>query len=220
METATTILLLSAFGLVLILAWTVYRVGSHRRKAMEMDHLSYSIGEREAGTKKVNGGQKVSRPMLPKDDILVVMHTSKERPWRTLSKNEMRKGRNVMVISTRSPASARKIYPGINRIIWLDRSTAHKPQQGVSIINPTNLSGVLDEIRTSGSMKEGSDLIIFEGFEDILTANDPERTIRFLRMVKEICHRSSLSVVVPLAYKAVKQRTRNQLQEAFETVVV
>lgn len=214
------ILVFSAIGLLLILLWTIYRINSHRKKVTRIDDLSISIGTMESTEKQPQKKERSSTPMLPKSDLLVLLFTNKDRPWRELSSSEMKKGKNLMVITRVHPDRIRKTYPGIHRIIWLDRSTAHDPQSGVTVINPTNLSGVLDEIRTSSRMKEKVDLVLFEDFEDILSSNDPERTIRFLNMIRELCRKEDFSVIVPVSYRSVRQRTRNRLQESFETVVI
>ncbi len=213
------ILIFSALGLVIIMAWTIYRINSHRKKVADIEDLSRTIGEREAANTKSKEKKNID-PIIPASDLLVVMYTNKGRPWRVPVKREMKNGKNVMVVSSRTPDTIRKAYPGLERMIYLDRSTAHEPQRGVSVINPTNLSGVLDEVKTAGSSREGSDIVVFEDFEMVISANGPERSIRFLNMVKELCMKDGMSVLVPVAYKAVKQRTRNQLQEVLGTVVV
>ncbi|MFW3146877.1 MAG: hypothetical protein ACMUIE_08720 [Thermoplasmatota archaeon] len=223
METANLILLLSGLGLVLVLAWTMYRIDQHRKKTRKLDEMAIGIGKMSSVRTDPEGtaeaGSSIS-PMLPTRDILVVMYKDKNKPWRSAVRQELRKDSRVMVVSTRSPTEIREIYPGIERMIWLDRSRAHKTQRGVIVVNPTNLSGLLEDIRSSLGGTDGRSFAVFEGFEEVINANDPARVMRFLTMLKQTCGKDGISAVVTLPYRAVAQRTKNQLLETFETVVV
>jgi len=88
------------------------------------------------------------------------------------------------------------------------------------VVNPTNLSVILDEVRTYMKSGPAGGVVFFEGFDEIISGNEMNRVIRFLRMLRSACREDHFSSVVPLAYRAVTQRVRNQLKDGFETVVV
>jgi hypothetical protein len=202
------------------MAWTLYRVQQHRKKMQVLDERAVEIGSmaREDKRTSLPGGEDA--PTLPDDQLLVVLYRNKKRPWRAALKERIERGEKVLVISTRPPREMRKLYPGIKRIIWLNRSTAHELEDDIVLVNPTNLSSLLEEIRSYMGRSRKKGAIAFEGFEDIISSNETARVIRFLNMLKQSCGENSISAIVPLAYRAVPQRTRNQLMEGFESVVI
>ena len=104
--------------------------------------------------------------------------------------------------------------------IWLDRSRAHKTDEDTIVVNPTNLSGVLHELDSYFKGRNKGGVVVFEGFEGVVSANEISRVVRFLTMIHQSCRDKALSVVVPLSYRSVPQRSRNRLMEAFESVVI
>ena len=156
-------------------------------------------------------------PIIPERELLIILFRNKQRPWRGAVNVRTETGAHLVIVSARRPGEILKLYRGVPSYIWLDRSTAHEARDGIVVVNPTNLSSVLDEIRTLG--RKGG-IVVFEGFEDILAANELDRVIRFLNMLGQTCRSHSLSAIVPVPYRAVPQRSRNQLTEAFESMVV
>jgi hypothetical protein len=102
----------------------------------------------------------------------------------------------------------------------LNRSRAVKTGDDVAVVNPTNLSGVIDEIDEYFRENHRKGAILMDRFEDVIEANDINRVMRFLKTMKDKASREKLAVIVPLSYKAVPQRVRNQLQESFEAVIL
>ncbi len=215
MDTATLLLLSCGIGLILALVWTVYRINSHKRKISRMEGIAGEV-ERDISSRSE---RKVSPPSgLPESELLIVLYRNRDRPWRgTINSRTSLEG-PLVVVTTDPPDQIRTIYKGLKSIVWLDRSTAHDLEEDEIVVNPTNLSRVLDEINNTIGKKGG--IVVFEGFEGILAANEMSRVIRFLTMLRRSCNDRSISAVVPLPYKAVTQRVRNQLVEGFESVVV
>ena len=123
----------------------------------------------------------------------------------------------ALIITSRPPREIRKLYPSVKKLIWLDRSTAHELDEDTMVVNPTNLSSLLEEIKTNLGRRG---VVVFEGFEEVMSSNETERVIRFLNMLKQTCSDRSISAVVPLPYRAVPQRVRSKLTEGFESVVI
>ena len=112
------------------------------------------------------------------------------------------------------------MYPGGPLHIWLDRSTAHEIDDRTVLVNPTNLSSILEEIRSHLPRRKGGGVVVFEGFEEVLSGNEIERVVRFLKMLRQSSDDNDISTIVPLPYRAVPQRARNRLMEGFESVVI
>jgi len=219
LETATLVMLMAGIGLIAVMAWTLYRIGQHRKKMRELDKTSIEIG-RMAGTERQPKVAEPSAPTLPASDLLVVFFRNKKRPWRRPVADRIGKGDRVLIITSRPPSEVSKMYPGGPIHIWLDRSTAHEVDDRTIVVNPTNLSSVLEEVRSHISKRKGGGVVVFEAFEEVLTANEVDRVIRFLKMLKQSARDNMISVIVPLPYRAVPQRVRNQLTEGFESVVM
>jgi len=217
LETAILLLLFCGMGLILALAWTLYRINAHRRRVRDLGEVTGSVQGAGSGVEEL---PVEGPPSLPDKDILLVMYRNRDRPWRSAVLSRLKEGSRGVVISTMPPGEMREFYRGRIRFIWLDRSTAHEPEDGVVVVNPTNLSGILDEI--SSYLKAGSagGVVVIEGFEDMVHQNDISRLLKFLNMLRQLCRGRSISAVVPFPYRAVTQRVRNQLTEGFESVVI
>jgi hypothetical protein len=159
-------------------------------------------------------------PTLPDKELLIVMYRNKKRPWRGVVNSRSEDNMKVMVISPRKPKEMRRLYPSVPMIVWLDRSTAHDLDDDTVVVNPTNLSSLLEEIRSYIGKGGKGGTVVFEGFEEVISGNEVSRVIRFLNMLKQTCREDAISVIVPLPYRAVPQRVRNQLSEGFESVVI
>ena len=225
MISATTILIICAFGLALLMVWFIYRISVYRKKvSTKVESLAREIADLEKGSVPVKAAKKVpsasETPGIPGSEMLLIFHKDGKKPWRKALDLKLSEGGRMLIVTSRSPDSIRKEFDGRARIIWLNRSTAHAEMEDMLVINPTNLSRVLDEVQTFFSTGGGDGVVLLDRFEDLLDANDPSRTIRFLSMLKDSCRKQSFSALVPLSYRAVPQRTRNQLQEAFESVVI
>ncbi len=220
METATLLLLFCGIGLILALAWTLYRVNAHKKRLKDLESDAIGIGRMNEAMSGEGSPASIGAPSLPDSELLLVMYRNKDRPWRSAVGQRLKEGGKAVVISTVPPSEVRDLYSGKTRFVWLDRSTAHDLKKDEAVINPTNLSGILDEI--SGFLKLGTagGVIVFEGFEDVVRQNEVERVLKFLNMLRQLCRDRSFSAVVPFPYKAVTQRVRNQLTEGFESVVV
>jgi hypothetical protein len=220
LETATLLLLFCGIGLILALAWTLYRINTHKRRISGLESDARSIGAMHGEVTKEDSAPATAPPTLPDSELLLVMYRNRDRPWRGAVATKLEKGSKAVIVSTVPPGEIREFYGGRTRFIWLDRSTAHDLEKDAVVVNPTNLSGILDEI--SNFLKLGSvgGVIVFEGFEDLVNQNDISRVLKFLNMLRQLCRDRSLSAVVPFPYKAVTQRIRNQLTEGFESVVI
>jgi uncharacterized protein DUF835 len=220
LEPAVLLLLLSGIGLVLILAWTMYRIQHHRMKMQALDDKSTEIGRMDNDKVKKTRSPDDTAPTLPENELLVVLFRNKKRPWRGVINSRSQSGDRVLVITSRPPREIRRLYPNVKQMIWLNRSTAHELENDTLVVNPTNLSSLLEEIRSyMGKSRKGGSLV-FEGFEEVISTNEIDRVIRFMNMLKQYCNEGSISAVVPLPYRAVPQRVRNQMTENFESVVI
>lgn len=220
MDTATLVLLVCGIGLLLLMVWTMYRIQIHRKKIQAMEKNAREIGEMAREEDPIGPIPDEAPPTLPDKELLIVMYRNKRRPWRSVVNSRSEDGRKVMVISPRPPKEMKRLYLNVPKIVWLDRSTAHELDDGTVVVNPTNLSSLLEEIRSYVGRNSKGSTIVFEGFEEVITGNEVTRVIRFLNMLKQTCRDDSISVVVPLPYRAVPQRIRNQLTEGFESVVI
>ncbi|MBN1389944.1 MAG: hypothetical protein JXA22_04810 [Candidatus Thermoplasmatota archaeon] len=209
-------MLLAGTGLIVLMTWTLYRIRAHRNKMRNFDETAMEIGRMHHEEKETAR----SAPTLPESDLLIVMFRSRGRPWRGAVTSKMERGAKVLVVSPRPPAEVRTMYPKRPVHIWLDRSTAHDVPEGTFVINPTNLSSILEEIRSAFPIGGRGGIVVFEGFEDVLSNNAIDRMIRFLKMLQNISRERGISSVVPLPYKAVPQRVRNQLVDGFQSVVI
>jgi hypothetical protein len=220
LETSTLLLLACGIGLLLLMIWTMYRIRLHRKKMRDMDLTAREIGELSREDIPKSTVKDEEPPTLPEKELLIVMYRNRKRPWRRVVNSRSDEGSRVMVISPRPPREMRKLYPSVQRFIWLDRSTAHELEEDTVVVNPTNLSSLLEEITEYVGKRGKPGIAVFEGFEEIISGNDLDRVLRFLNMVKQSCRDRSISVVVPLPYRAVPQRVRNRLTEGFESVVI
>ncbi|MGA1793434.1 MAG: DUF835 domain-containing protein [Thermoplasmatota archaeon] len=219
METATLVMLMAGIGLIAVMAWTLYRVQQHRSKMRKLDEAAVDIG-RMAGMEKNERTSEPSAPTLPAKDLLVVLFRNKKRPWRGPVADRIKNGDRVLIITTRPPSEIGRMYPKGPVHVWLDRSTAHEVDDNTIVVNPTNLSSVLEEVRSHLSKRKGGGVAVFEAFEEVIAANEVDRVVRFLKMLRQSARENGISAVVPLPYKAVPQRVRNQLTEGFESVVI
>ena len=220
---AYIIILISLAGLVLILVWFFYRLRFHRRKRRRIEELSCEIREMEdpvvtATRARRKPGEEV--PDLPEDELLVIFHRGKKRKWKSAFRKALREGGPGMIITTTDPKDLIRGYKGDLDVIWLNRSTAAETEKRVVIVNPTNLSGILDEVETSLCERRRRGIIMLDRFEEVIQNNDPKRVVRFLNALRNKCRKNHLSAIAPLNYKAVPQRVRSQLSESFDTVVV
>jgi hypothetical protein len=220
LDTATLLLLFCGIGLILALAWTLYRVNTHKRRLKDLESDAAGIGRMHEAVSGEGPGVPTSPQSLPDSELLLVMYRNRDRPWRAAAGGRLKDGSKAVVISTVPPSDIREFYEGRTRFIWLDRSTAHDLKKDEVVINPTNLSGILDEISGFLKLGSGGSVVVFEGFEDVVHQNEVERVLKFLNMLRQLCRDRSLSAVVPFPYKAVTQRVRNQLTEGFESVVI
>ncbi|MBN1538725.1 MAG: hypothetical protein JW939_01165 [Candidatus Thermoplasmatota archaeon] len=220
MDNATLIMLMAISGIVLLVVWTIYRIQGHKKKMREFDESAMEIGRMSKKYPQSGREPEPSAPSLPQNDLLIVMFRSRSRPWRGVVSHKIKEGGRVVVVSSRPPEEVRRMYPKGFMHLWLDRSTAHDVGKGTTVINPTNLSSILEEIRSRFSGGNMGGTVVFEGFEDVLSNNATDRVIRFLKMLEQISKDRGLSSVVPLPYKAVPQRVRNQLVDGFDSVVI
>jgi hypothetical protein len=220
LDTATLILLACGIGLLLLLIWTMYRIQHHRKKMNEMDRIAIDVGKMSKEDRSPGPRDDEHPPTLPEKELLIVMYRNRKRPWRGVVNSRIKEGKRVLVISPRPPKEMKRLYPNAPKIVWLDRSTAHDLDGGTTVVNPTNLSSLLEEIRSYLGKGPRGGTVVFEGFEEIISGNELNRVIRFLSMLKQTCREISISAVVPLPYRAIPQRTRNQLTEVFESVVI
>jgi hypothetical protein len=207
-------------GLLLLMVWTMYRIHLHRRKIQEMERTARDIGEMNRERSSKDTSKEDGPPTLPEGELFIVMYRNKKRSWRRVVNSRSKNNAKVMVISPRSPKEMRRLYPDVTKFVWLDRSTAHDLDSDTVVVNPTNLSSLLEEIRSHIGKGGRESTVVFEGFEEVISGNDVSRVIRFLKMLKQTCREDAISAVVPLPYRAVPQRVRNQLTEGFESVVV
>jgi hypothetical protein len=217
------IIMIMVLFLLATLLWWVFRLSRYKKKQQEIEQLSREIGQMNGEMRSVPAkkhGRPGIEPTLPRGDLLLILHKNGKRPWKTAFGNKIKSGASALIITSRSPKEIRSQYGVGCRIIWLNRSVAVKGGRGAVVVNPTNLSGILDETDQyfDGDGTEG--VVLIDRFEEVIQANDINRVMRFLRAMKQRADESGLSVIAPLNYKAVPQRTRNQLTESFEAVVI
>jgi len=217
LETGTLIILLMLGLFLATIAWWVFRIIRFRRRKEEIDRLSMEIADLSSKTKVKR--KKPPSPKLPRGDLLIILHRNGGKPWKRSFRESLRSGVKSMIVTARTPRDVRSQYDGDYRIVWLNRSMAHEPEEGVRLVNPTNLSGVVDEADNYFRSSEGG-IILLDGFDEMIHSNDIGRILRFLRTIKERAADGKISVVAPLNYKATHQRVRNQLTESFEAVVI
>jgi hypothetical protein len=214
---ALTILILCGAGLILLVAYMMYRIGAYRRKMSVVNSARTISTAGRDSPRAEKGSGIIDSPTIPEKEILVILHKGNTKPWLKPVNEKLSKGLRVVVVTLREPSRIRSRFRGDSYFIWLDRSTAHGRSGDLSIVNPTNLSKLLSEIEDNIT-KDG--VVLFHGFEDLLSTNDASRVLRFLGMLEELCRKKDFSTVVPAPYKAVPQRIRVQLTEGFETVVI
>ena len=166
--------------------------------------------------KKARHAQDRKVMEAPSAGLMVIMHKEGETPAREMFVRAISSGRKGILVSTEDPREV-PLEAKVARI-WLNRSRVRSGKGDLVVVNPTNLSGVLDEISTS--IDGRPTIVLLDRFEDVIAANDIQRVIRFLSMLRDLSSKEKVSFLVPVGYKAVQQRIRNQIMEAFETVVV
>lgn len=218
----TPIIVLCAIGLVLVLAYMIFRISSHRRKVKRLYDMSREIGSSvpRKGRGSIDATAPASEPVVPDDDLVILFHRNGNKVWLNAFKSRMEKGASGLLVTPQPPGPKRREYPTEATTIWLDRSIAHPGEKGSTVINPTNLSALFREIEDHFQKGDRGGIILLDDFESVLTTNDPQRVIRFLTMLRGSCARFGYSALVPIAYRAVPQRVRNQLSEAMDTVVM
>ncbi len=216
---ALTILLLCGAGLVLLIAYLIYRIGTYRKKVRIVDSANeiLHLNKDPKTPERRERGHILDTPTIPEGEVLIILHKGNKKPWLKAVKDRLKEGRRIIVVTVRDPSQLRSSFRGDSHFIWLDRSTAHETRNDVAVVNPTNLSRLLQEIVVS---VKGGGVVLLNGFEEILNSNETSRVVRFLRMLDESCSREGFSAIVPATYKAVPQRIRVQLTEGFETVVI
>lgn len=211
---------LMAFLLLLLFAWLMFRIIQYRKRTTEIDERARKISALNAPTKVKKGRPSYDRKVMeaPSVGLLVIMHKNGQTPAREMFVNALTKNRKGILITAEDPKEV-PIENDIKRI-WLNRSIVKRRGNDIIIVNPTNLSGLLEEINSSTSGDEGSTIVLLDEFHEIINTNDIARVIKFLNMLRENAVRDRLSILVPLPYKSLPQRIRNQIMESFETVVV
>ncbi|OYT46055.1 hypothetical protein B6U90_02000 [Thermoplasmatales archaeon ex4484_6] len=217
---AFTIIIICAFGLVLLAAYLIFRIGALKRKMRRLDAISRDIGDMERTS--AGGSPRIKKavietPMVPEGELLIILNRGNRKPWMDVVSGRLRAGNRGVVVTVKVPSSVRSRFRGDVKFIWLDRSTAHDVDDDTVIVNPTNLSGVLQDIESF--VGEGG-IVLVDGFAEILASNEDRRVIRFLRMLESSCAARRFSAVVPAPYRSVSQRTRVLLTESFQTVVI
>jgi len=218
----TLIIILCAIGLVMVLAYMIYRISSHRMRLKRLYDMSREIGSSvpRKGRGSIDTRVPVSEPVVPDNDLVILFHRNGNKVWLDAFRRRVENGSPGLLATPLPPGPRRKEYPAGARTIWLDRSIAHPVESGRTVINPTNLSALFREIEDNFQKGEGKGNLLLDDFESVLTTNDPQRVIRFLTMLRGSCTRYGYSALVPIAYRAVPQRVRNQLSEAMESVVM
>jgi hypothetical protein len=217
---AIWILIICSVGLILLAAYLIYIVSNLRKKQKDVYDMAREIGSMEKDSVspvKKTKPSMIDTPMLPEDEVLVILHKENRKPWMKLIRERSREGSRIIYVSKKDPNKVKVGSMGHPYYIWLDRSTAHKEDKNISIINPTNLSRLLQEIQEN--IKKDS-IVLIDDLEGLISENDASRVISFLSMVRTSCARSHFSVIAPAPYRAIPQRTRSKLTESFETVVI
>lgn len=208
----------TAAGLMVLLVYVLFRIGQYRKRAHEIDGRAKEISN--MAPHPVKKARPSDRSVLeaPSVGLMVIMHRDGTSPARGMFASAVEKGRPGLIVTTEDP---REIpLPSTVRRVWMNRSSVASDLENTSVVNPTNLSGTLDEIATFASSNDGSKIVLLDRFDDVLTTNDMGRVMKFLNMLRERSARDRTSILVPIGYRATPQRVRNQLMEAFETVVV
>lgn len=211
-----TIIILFTLGLFLAtIVWWIFRIARFKKRRDEIDRLSMEIADLEG--KKAPASKGPHSPKLPEEDLLLILHRNGNRPWKGAFRDAVESGKRAMIVTARNPREVRSQYRGDYGLVWLNRSVAHKPQNGVRVVNPTNLSGIVDE--ADQYFKNGG-VLLLDGFDEMMHANEIGRIMRFLRTMQGRAGDMNVSVIAPLNYRATPQRIRNQLTESFEVVVI
>jgi hypothetical protein len=210
----------TAAGLVLLFVWLMFRIAQFRKRRNEIDEKAKEISGLESrkaeGRSKPSADRSVMEP--PTVGLLLIMHKAGTSPARGMFLSAVEKGRAGLIMTPEDPSDM-PIPPSVKRI-WLSRSSTKNGMDNTVIVNPTNLSGALDEIATFASDAGGHNVVLLDRFEEVITGNELPRVMKFLSMLRERTARDRMAVLVPVGYKATPQRTRNQMMEAFQTVVV
>ncbi|MGA1821068.1 MAG: DUF835 domain-containing protein [Thermoplasmatota archaeon] len=224
MNQSTAILIMMSVLVVLTIAWWIYRLISFKKKRERIEELAREISEMHVQQTGKNsdgtGSQFDMAPQLPEGDLLILLHKNGRKPWKTTFRKSVKEGIPGLIVSTSPPREIRSQFKGEIKIIWLNRSKAVKSEDSVAVVNPTNLSGIIDETDEYFRENHKKGVILMDRFEDVIQANDMSRVLKFLKTMKEKASRERLAVIVPLSYKATPQRVRNQLQESFEAVIL
>ena len=217
---ASWIIIICAIGLLILAAYLFYIINNLKKKHKEVYDKSREIGslEKEVFTSNVRAKpSSIDTPIAPVGDILVILHRENRKPWMNVIKERSKEGRKVVIVTKKDPSKLRTPSIGSPFYIWLDRSTAHDTRQDVRIINPTNLSKILQEIENS---MDEMGIVLLRDLDGMLDDNDPSRVINFLHMLSTSCRKVPYSVIAPAPYRSIPQRIRSQLTESFETVVI
>lgn len=208
------------FLLVLLFIWLMFRIVQYRKRTAEIDERARKISTMNAPTKVKKGRPSLDRKVMeaPSVGLLVIMHKNGQTPAREMFVNALSKGRKGILVTPEDPREV-PIDSDIKRI-WLNRSIVKRKGEDVTIVNPTNLSGLLEEVNSFITAGDGSTVVLLDQFQDLMNANDLPRVIKFLSMLRERSAKDRVSILVPLPYKTIPQRIRNQIMESFETVVV
>jgi hypothetical protein len=218
LETGDFIIYGAALGLLLLFAWLMFRVARYKARSREIDQRVKEISQMSSPRplKKARHASDKKVMEAPNAGLMVIMHKDGTSPARDMFVNAISKGRTGLIVTTDDPNEI-PLDPGIRRI-WLNRSTRKMRSENVVVVNPTNLSGVLDEITLT--LEGRPSTVLLDNFEDVIGANDIQRVVRFLDMLRELSAKEKVSFLVPIGYRTIPQRVRNQIMEAFETVVV
>jgi len=217
---ATWILIICTVGLILLAAYLFYIINNLKKKQKGIYDTSREIGSLEKENISSNVKTKpssIDTPIAPVGDVLVILHKENRKPWLKVIKDMSREGRKIIIVTKRDPSKLRISTMGTPYYIWLDRSTAHEKREGVKVINPTNLSRVLQEIDNAVDERG---IVLIQDLEGLLEDNDPSRVMNFLNMLSTSCRKVPFSVIAPAPYRAIPQRTRTKLTDSFETVVI
>jgi len=218
LDTGTLIIYGTASCLVLLLAWLVFRLARYRSRRIDIEQRAKEISRMSAppDVKRARAASDRSNLQAPAAGILLVMHRAGESPARGMFVRAVEGGRRGIVVTSEDPRNV-PLEGDVHRI-WLNRSTVRSLPEGTAAVNPTNLSGLLEDIASAQAGRRA--IVLLDRFEELMAQNDIDRVMRFLNMLRDRSARDRLTVLVPLAYKAVPQRVRSRLMEAFETVVV
>jgi hypothetical protein len=214
------VILATAAGLLILFVWLVYRISGYRKRSREIDDRAREISSMSAPPVVKKARSSPDRTVLetPSVGLLIVMHRDGISPTRGMFVSSVEKGRHGLIVTSEDPRSI-PVPPTVKRI-WMNRSSVKGEIENTMVVNPTNLSGTLDEIATFAAESGRSSVVLLDRFDDLITSNDLPRVVKFLNMLRERSAKDRMAILVPIGYRAVPQRVRNQLMEAFETVVV